>query len=153
MTLFNFSGRKILQINKNANVDFINMETGGPSRLQPALAPTPAPSKPISPPQSPTQPKTPTTPVKPVTTAKPVPVPVVPATQPPKPSQPQQPKPNQGLPTQMDLKPVQPGKPGGSTVTTPGPGNVKQLVTFYDSQGKASLIRPYSYSAAVKKGK
>ncbi|KOB74743.1 Uncharacterized protein OBRU01_08641 [Operophtera brumata] len=122
---------------------------GGGRGFQSAPAPTPAAARP---PQSPTQPKAPTTPVKPVTTAKPVPVPVVPATQPPKPSQPQQPKPNQGLPTQMDLKPVHPGKPGGSIVTTPGPGNVKQLVTFYDSHGKASVIRPYSYSDAVKKG-
>ncbi|CAG9581568.1 unnamed protein product [Danaus chrysippus] len=54
-------------------------------------------------------------------------------------------------PSQITPRPVYP-TPASKLITTPGPGSVKQLVTFYDSQGKASPIRPYSYSQAVKQG-
>ncbi|XP_045459239.1 alpha carbonic anhydrase 8-like [Melitaea cinxia] len=133
--------RKAVPINKNANIDFINMEAAvRPDNVRPTPVPVPiaGPSKPVAPvskpqpiPQPVPQPKSPS-----ATTAKPI----------------VQPKP---LPTQnptlITPKPVNP-VPVAQPISTPGPGNVKQLITFYDSQGKASPIRPYSYSQAVKQG-
>ncbi|XP_072942551.1 uncharacterized protein [Epargyreus clarus] len=133
-------------LDKNANLAFINMESGGmrpgaPPANQPA-APIPTPTKPAnSPPASPTKPGPPS----PVPTQKPV-VPVVPVTSAPAPK----PVPTT-QPPQIQPKPVNPA-PAASPITTPGPGSVKQLINFYDSQGKASPIRPYSYSQAVKQG-
>ncbi|KAM3967725.1 uncharacterized protein ACR2FA_011279 [Aphomia sociella] len=133
-------------IDKNANIAFINMEGGGGS--QPAIKPQPAaPNGPAVPPKSPTgsQPNKPgssNTPVqsatKPAapTTTKPV---VAPTPVPAKPT------------GQIKPVPVNPA-PVAKPITTPGPGTVKQLVTFYDSHGNASPIRPYSYSQAVKQG-
>ncbi|CAK1540080.1 unnamed protein product [Leptosia nina] len=114
-------------IDKNANIAFINMEAGGlGGKVQPTVpskAPIPNPPQPVTP--------------KPVaTTPKQAPVVPVPATNPP---------------NQIRPKPVNPS-PVANPITTPGPGSVKQLVNFYDSQGKASPIRPYSYSQAVKQG-
>ncbi|XP_049877834.1 uncharacterized protein LOC126375033 [Pectinophora gossypiella] len=150
--------RKIVPIDKNANLAFINMEGGGGARpptntrpaaiepmkpagpgpvpvpSKPGAAPAPAPIKPASPPASPTVAKPPT----------PTPKPAAPA---PAPAKPAQPTP----PTQIKPKPVNPA-PVANPITTPGPGSVKQLINFYDSQGKASPIRPYSYSQAVKQG-
>lgn len=97
------------------------------------VAPTPKPAVPANPPSPTLKPATPTT-------AKPV----VPATL-PSPAKPVQ------TPTQIKPVPVNP-KPVVNPITTPGPGTVKQLVNFYDSQGKASPIRPYSYSQSVKQG-
>ncbi|XP_045778597.1 alpha carbonic anhydrase 8-like [Maniola jurtina] len=125
-------------IDKNANVAFINMEGGGGIRPAPRNAspnPTPAPKLPEPPKQ---------TPAPQAATAKPVSPPVVkpnpaPAVQPPK------------TPNLITPKPVYP-TPAVNPITTPGPGSVKQLITFYDTQGKASPIRPFSYSQAVKQG-
>ncbi|KAI5635613.1 hypothetical protein NE865_11693 [Phthorimaea operculella] len=138
--------RKIVPpIDKNANLAFINMEAGGVGpRPAPAQAPKgqvvtmPTPAKPAAP--APAAPAKPSVPVSPQPTPKPVVVPV-----PAKPLPPTQ-------PPQIQPKPVNPA-PAAHPVSTPGPGSVKQLVNFYDSQGKASPIRPYSYSQAVKQGK
>ncbi|XP_047528114.1 alpha carbonic anhydrase 8-like [Vanessa atalanta] len=137
--LYSVECRKaIVPINKNANIDFINMEAGGvrpPNNIRPgtAQAPTQAPvpttAKPATPTPAP-QPKNPPPTVAPVAPAKPVPT---------------------QAPTLITPKPVNP-TPAAKPITTPGPGSVKQLITFYDSQGKASPIRPYSYSQAVKQG-
>ncbi|XP_053622094.1 uncharacterized protein LOC128681855 [Plodia interpunctella] len=123
-------------VDKNANLAFINMEGGGGTRPpvnQPQQPPS-SPAKPPSPtnvqprPVSPTQP-----PVKPiVTVVAPTPAPT--------------PKPTPAVKPQV--KP----QANPTPLTTPGPGTVKQLVNFYDSQGKGSPIRPYSYSQAVKQG-
>lgn len=93
----------------------------------------------------------------PAPTQKPQPVPG-PLPMVPSPQQPSQKPmtPNVGpAPTQapqlITPKPVNP-TPASKPITTPGPGSVKSLVNFYDSQGKASPIRPYSYSQAVKQG-
>ncbi|CAH2102435.1 unnamed protein product [Euphydryas editha] len=136
--------KAVVPINKNANIDFINMEAGmKPSnnvRPTPIPVPNVAPVKPVVPvpqpipqpvPQPASQPKSP-----PATTAKPLVQP--------------KPAPTQA-PTLITPKPVYPA-PVAKPITTPGPGSVKQLITFYDSQGKASPIRPYTYSQAVKQG-
>lgn len=153
-----FSGRKLVQINKSANVDFINMESGGvrPAPARPANgpgavntvpgSPTPAPAKAPAPktpePAAPQSPKSPV-PTAPQSSKTPVVTPIVQEL-------PTQSKPQ---PNQPDLKPVsKPASGPSGGVTTPGYGKVKDLVTFYDSQGKASPIRPYSYSQAVKQG-
>lgn len=125
------------------NVDFINMESGG-VRQQPAVVPPKQPAP--APASSPKQPTPAAAPVVPAPTAKPptpvpAPKPVVPQPAPSKPAQPAQIKP----------VPVNPA-PVNNPITTPGPGSVKALINFYDSQGKASPIRPYSYSQAVKQG-
>ncbi|XP_068626772.1 uncharacterized protein [Battus philenor] len=127
-------------IDKNANLAFINMETGGmragansrPVNVNPAPANPVPTSKPTAVPQPPTtqKPAAQTT-IKAVPTAKP--------------AQPTQ------APHQIKPVPVNPS-PVANPITTPGPGSVKQLINFYDSQGKASPIRPYSYSQAVKQG-
>lgn len=112
------------------------MEGGGGSRPAPTQ-----PAKPVA--TSPANPPSPVITPKPVTTAPVKPTPAAVATT-YKPSyvpvKPQQP---------TSVKPVQPYP---APITTPGPGSVKQLVNFYDSQGKGSVIRPYSYSQAVKQG-
>ncbi|CAH0727363.1 unnamed protein product, partial [Brenthis ino] len=122
-------------INKNANIDFINMEGGGVKPPQNNNRPAPGPA-PVQKPQ-------------PV----PGPLPMVPSPQQPsqKPTAPNvAPTPTQA-PHLITPKPVNP-TPASKLITTPGPGSVKSLVNFYDSQGKASPIRPYSYSQAVKQG-
>ncbi|XP_047509933.1 extensin-like [Pieris napi] len=121
-------------IDKNANIAFINMEAGGVGPGSKKVQPTPAPSKAPVPPTPAPQPVT--TYKSAPTTVKQAPIPAVPATNPP---------------VQIRPKPVNPS-PVVNPITTPGPGTVKQLVNFYDSQGKASPIRPYSYSQAVKQG-
>ncbi|CAG4978456.1 unnamed protein product [Parnassius apollo] len=138
--------RKVLApIDKNVNLAFINMEAGGMragSNMRPAnanqvpapAAPTPTPvPKPIN---VVPEPKPTLKPVAPTT------IKAVPAAKPVQPT----PAPNQIKPVPVNPSPV--AKP----ITTPGPGSVKQLINFYDSQGKASPIRPYSYSQAVKQG-
>ncbi|XP_050353644.1 translation initiation factor IF-2-like [Nymphalis io] len=133
--------KAIVPINKNANIDFINMEAGGvrpPNNIRPgtaqapAQAPVPTTVKPAAPAPAPApQPKNPTpTTVAPVASPKQLPT---------------------QAPTLITPKPVNP-TPAAKPITTPGPGSVKQLITFYDSQGKASPIRPYTYSQAVKQG-
>ncbi|RVE40221.1 hypothetical protein evm_015129 [Chilo suppressalis] len=144
-------------IDKNANIAFINMEGGAgvrpgskpvapapqapaaapvkpPTHAQPALTPTPKPATPqaVQPP-SPVKP-VPPQPMQPSSPVKPVPSPVKPQT-----------------PNQIKPVPVYPA-PVANPITTPGPGSVKQLINFYDAQGKGSPIRPYSYSQAVKQG-
>ncbi|CAG4990043.1 unnamed protein product [Colias eurytheme] len=124
-------------IDKNANIAFINMEAGGapPPNINRAPSPQKSPS-PVVPAPQPAAPS-PTT-AKPMTPSiQQAPIPTTPA---PRPS-----------PNQIKPKPVNPS-PAAKPITTPGPGTVKQLVNFYDSQGKASPIRPYSYSQAVKQG-
>ncbi|XP_063395728.1 uncharacterized protein LOC134680543 [Cydia fagiglandana] len=133
---------------KHANVDFINMEGGG-------IKPAPRPGGVATP------------------ASKPQPVPAVqPASTPvPKPAQ-AQPAPTTGKPAPVvTTKPAQPAvtpaqpkttnqikpapinpSPVANPITTPGPGSVKDLVNFYNSQGKGSPIRPYSYSQSVKQG-
>ena len=129
-------------IDKNANVDFINMESGGAKyggNARPGQIPAQGPTVPVP--------------------AGPAPVPVGPV---PTVSKPQTPKP---VVTPITAKPIVPNQPpnqikpvpvnptpAAHPITTPGPGSVKQLVTFYDSQGKGSPIRPYTYSQAVKQG-
>ncbi|XP_004930141.1 uncharacterized protein LOC101739838 [Bombyx mori] len=126
--------RKIYKpIDKNANIDFINMEAGGarpvgkptdkPLAKPPVVQPAPTPVPPAQ--------------IKPVVTAL---TPVA-----PKPVHPTLP------PNQIKPVPVYP-TPATRLITTPGPGSVQQLVTFYNSQGKGSVIKPYSYSDAVKQG-
>ncbi|KAG6458706.1 hypothetical protein O3G_MSEX011019 [Manduca sexta] len=135
--------RKVYKpIDKNANIDFINMETGGYGRGPAAtpVAPAPARPSPVQPAPAPA-PKSPTPTLKPVVVTPPVPGPA-----PAKP-QPAQPTP----PNQIKPIPVNP-TPAAHPITTPGPGSVKHLINFYDSQGKGSPIRPYSYSQAVKQG-
>lgn len=108
------------------------------------------------------EPPKPVVPVAPVPTTKsPVPAPAAKPTVPPSlnpaptgkpsvllPQKPGQPAQSPGL-----IKPV-PVNPSPVTnpATTPGPGSVKSLINYYDSQGKGSPIRPYSYSQAVKQG-
>lgn len=110
---------------------------GPPTTLKPVLPPSaPVPNQqPIVPKPSPAH--------QPVsqTSSKPLPSPsVLPST----------PTSNQA-PHIITPKPVNPA-PVSNPITTPGPGSVKSLINFYDSQGKASPIRPYSYSQAVKQG-
>ncbi|XP_038207684.1 vegetative cell wall protein gp1-like [Zerene cesonia] len=125
-------------IDKNANIAFINMEAGGgppPNSNRTPPSPQKSPSPVVSAPQ-PTPPSPTTTkPVSPSIQQAPVPATLAPSP----------------LPNQIKPKPVNPS-PAVKPITTPGPGTVKQLVNFYDSQGKASPIRPYSYSQAVKQG-
>ncbi|XP_063549186.1 uncharacterized protein LOC134756282 [Cydia strobilella] len=136
-------------LDKHANVDFINMEGGGikpaprpggvataPSKPQPVVQPaTTAQQAPVPKPAQAPQPVLTTG--KPAVTTKPAQPAVTPA----------QPKtPNQMKPVAVNPSPV------ANPITTPGPGNVKDLVNFYNSQGKGSPIRPYSYSQAVKQG-
>ncbi|XP_041975328.1 alpha carbonic anhydrase 8-like [Aricia agestis] len=124
--------RKVLPIDKSANTAFINMEAGGVRAPNPAPAPVkPQPVQPA--PSSPQTQHTPSTP-KPVPKQEPTPT-----------------VPHKPTPPQIPPKPVNPPQPA-NPITTPGPGSVKQLITFYDSQGKASPIRPYTYSQAVKQG-
>ncbi|XP_026758760.2 uncharacterized protein LOC113518173 [Galleria mellonella] len=135
-------------VDKNANIAFINMEGGG--GVRPAAKPQPAapPSGPAAPPaKTPVQ----TLPAQPGGTNTPVQTTVKPAvpsatTKPPSPA----PAPSKST-GQITPVPVNP-TPASKPISTPGPGTVKQLVNFYDSQGKASPIRPYSYSQAVKQG-
>ncbi|XP_013134821.1 PREDICTED: vegetative cell wall protein gp1-like [Papilio polytes] len=118
-------------IDKNANLAFINMESGG---MRPGQRPAnPAPAVPAPTPANVTPKPTPA-PVP--TTIKAVPAKPIQTTQ---------------APPQIKPVPVYPS-PAGKPVTTPGPGSVQHLINFYDSQGKASVIRPYSYSQAVKQG-
>ncbi|OWR46614.1 hypothetical protein KGM_215788 [Danaus plexippus plexippus] len=129
-------------IDKNANLAFINMESGGmrpPNNARPALSPSPPPAA-TQAPKAPLPVQTTPQPIKPVVSQ-----PVKPANATVKPSQ------ESKSPSQITPRPVYP-TPASKLITTPGPGSVKQLVTFYDSQGKASPIRPYSYSQAVKQG-
>ncbi|XP_061708953.1 uncharacterized protein LOC133519076 [Cydia pomonella] len=137
-------------LDKHANVDFINMEGGG---IKPAPRPggvaTP-PSKPpvVQPAQTPQQasvPKPAQIPQPAPTTGKPAPAVTIKPAQPA--VTPAQPK----TPNQIKPVPVNPS-PVANPITTPGPGSVKDLVNFYNSQGKGSQIRPYSYSQAVKQG-
>lgn len=111
------------------------MEAGGfgagTKKVQPAPGPTKAPVYSLQTPSP-----QPVTPPKPAPTTQKPPIQAVPAT---------------NSPAQVKPKPVNPS-PVATPITTPGPGTVKQLVNFYDSQGKASPIRPYSYSQAVKQG-
>ncbi|XP_026739398.1 predicted GPI-anchored protein 58 [Trichoplusia ni] len=138
-----------LSINKHANMDFINMEIGGGRRpvLQmfqaPALEPAPKPVQGPAPTPAPAAPA-PTTkaPVQ-ASTANPAVTP-----QPAKPVQPMQPTPSPALIKPVPVNPA----PVANTNTTTGPGSVKSLVNFYNAQGNSSLIRPYSYSQAVKQG-
>ncbi|XP_013194184.2 uncharacterized protein LOC106137816 [Amyelois transitella] len=140
-------------IDKNANLAFINMEGGGGAR--PPSNQKPAVSSNQQPPLSSNQQPPPSSPGKPSSPTKVNPPQVSPTQPPAKPivtmvaPTPAKPQPHVN-PTPAPVKP-NPVKPG-SPVTTPGPGSVKQLVNFYDSQGKASVIRPYSYSQAVKQG-
>lgn len=153
--LFKISGRKIYApVDKNANTAFINMEGGTgktgnsqptpakpvqqpPSPGKPQQGPSPNAGKPQQPPQKPEA-----APTKPV---QPVPITVKPSQLvTPQPQVPQTPKSNAG-PSKVPSRPT-------PSASTPGPGSVKQLVNFYDSQGKHSVIRPYSYSEAVNKG-
>lgn len=116
-------------LDKTANVAFINMEGGGLAKPQvkPNVAPTPKPAAPVQPaPAKPAQPQPTTKPQAAVAPTKP-----------------------QHTVTPVPLHPTPATKP----LSTPGPGSVKQLVNFYDSQGKGSVIRPYSYAEAVKKNK
>ncbi|XP_021194007.3 uncharacterized protein LOC110378899 [Helicoverpa armigera] len=134
--------RKIVPINKHANIDFINMESGGMRPAAPAVQPPKQPvpqAVPSQPAPAPVAPA-PAKPQTPVPAAKPVPVPV-----------PTPPKPAQPTPAQIKPVPVNP-PPASNPITTPGPGSVKSLINFYDSRGNASPIRPYSYSQAVKQG-
>lgn len=127
------------------------MESGGaapPNKPAAAPAPIPITAKPVVPQQPvvPAQPvnQKPSTPNQPQVPQKPqYPTPLKPAAPPAKPAV---------IPTPITPKPVNPA-PVSNPITTPGPGSVKQLINFYDSQGKASAIRPYSYSQAVKQGK
>lgn len=149
-----FTGKKTYApLDKNANVAFINMEAGGirPTPRPSFPTPTPAAAKPNNQPapvKAPSQPA-PTIAPKPIPTLAPKPAQPVhsttvkpaPVVTPPRPLSPSQIKP----------VPVNPA-PAGSPTTTPGPGSVKDLVNFYNSQGKGSPIRPYSYSQAVKQG-
>lgn len=142
-------GRKIVAINKHANIDFINMESGGMRQPlpKPVQAPVPGPApKPV---QGPAPAPAPAAPV-PTTKAPvqtPAPKPAV-AQQTAKPVQPMQPS---SSPTLIKPVPVNPA-PVANPITTPGPGSVKSLVNFYNAQGKGSPIRPYTYSQAVKQG-
>ncbi|KAJ0182468.1 hypothetical protein K1T71_001837 [Dendrolimus kikuchii] len=147
--------RKVYQpLDKNANLDFINMESGGARRgpNQQSVV-QPQPKTPSGPPQPSNQPAPgqASNPSQPTATApKPVAVPsqttlkpqITPQTTPASKSQ---------APNQIKPVPVNP-TPATNPITTPGYGTVKQLVNFYDSQGKGSPIRPYSYSQAVKQG-
>nr|ABK24783.1 unknown [Picea sitchensis] len=136
-------------IDKNANVAFINMEGGG-------IRPAPRPGVPTAAPAS--QPAPIKAPSQPAPTLAPKPTPT---TQTPKPAQPAHPTtfkpgpvvtpPRPISPIQIKPVPVNP-MPAANPITTPGPGSVKDLVNFYNSQGKASPIRPHSYSQAVKQG-
>lgn len=149
-----FTGRKTYPpIDKNANLAFINME-GGQGGVRPGSQPQ-VPQVPVVKPVNVPVNLPPT--VKPavVTTSKPatptatvpkLPTPQVPNYPTPPPSQSKPQTPNQIKPVPVNPAPV------ATPVSTPGPGSVKQLVNFYDSQGKASPIRPYSYSQAVKQG-
>ncbi|CAH2240709.1 jg13947 [Pararge aegeria aegeria] len=122
-------------IDKNANVAFINMEGGGIRPAPRNISPNPTTAPKIPDTAKPIQTPQPAAPVAPPA-VKPAAAPTV---QPPK------------TPSLITPKPVYP-TPAVNPITTPGPGSVKQLVTFYNSQGKASPIRPYSYSQAVKQG-
>ncbi|CAG9796539.1 unnamed protein product [Diatraea saccharalis] len=144
-------------IDKNANLAFINMEGGG--GVKPGSRPVaPAPQAPVTPAKSPTTDNKPTVVVpvqKPgspqvVLPQKPTSPQVISPPSPVKPTSPPVAKPAQ-TPNQIKPVPVNPA-PVSNPITTPGPGSVKQLINFYDSQGKASPIRPYSYSQAVKQG-
>lgn len=142
------AGRKVYTpLDKNANLAFINMESGGaaPPNKPAAPAPIPITVKPV--PAQPVNQKPSTIispkPLVPQTPQNPTPAPLKPAAPPAKPV---------SIPTPITPKPVNPA-PVNNPITTPGPGSVKQLINFYDSQGKASPIRPYSYSQAVKQGK
>ncbi|CAH2050511.1 unnamed protein product, partial [Iphiclides podalirius] len=120
-------------IDKNVNLAFINMEAGGVPANKPANArPAPVASSATTLPPK----------IVPTLTPAPTTSKAAPATTPTQPTP---------LPKQIKPVPVNPS-PAANPITTPGPGSVKQLITFYDSQGKASLIRPYSYSQAVKQG-
>ncbi|XP_045540034.1 alpha carbonic anhydrase 8 [Papilio machaon] len=126
--------RKVYQpFDKNANLAFINMEAGGVNPGQRPANPAPAIPAPKSAPAN--------VPPKPTATV-PTTIKAVPAAKPIQTTQ---------APTQVKPVPVYP-TPATKPVTTPGPGSVKHLINFYDSQGKASVIRPYSYSQAVKQG-
>ncbi|XP_059050972.1 uncharacterized protein LOC131845850 [Achroia grisella] len=133
-------------VDKNANIAFINMEGGGGSKPSGKQQPTVPSSGPAAPPaKSPVPSQHGGTNTAPQTTIKPA---VPPVTTKPLSS----PTPTPIKPSgQIKPVPVNP-KPVVNPITTPGPGTVKQLVNFYDSQGKASPIRPYSYSQAVKQG-
>ncbi|CAG9137199.1 unnamed protein product [Plutella xylostella] len=156
--------RKSLQpLSKHANIDFINMEAGGgPRPANPAVKPAPVPAVnpavkpapvPATNPAVTPAPKVNPAPVKPAVVATPAPVkPAVVATPAPvKPAVVATPAP---VPVQPKVSPARPSEPFPPLPArpTPGPGSVKQLVNFYDSQGKASVIRPYNYSQAVKQG-
>lgn len=126
------------------------MEGGGVRPAQNNNRPLPSQAttlKPVVPPSAPVPSQKPVAP-------QPGPSPI-PAIQPaPKPSPsnvlPSSPS-SKPTPNLITPKPVNPA-PVSNPITTPGPGSVKSLVHFYDSQGKASPIRPYSYSQAVKQG-
>ncbi|CAB3240817.1 unnamed protein product [Arctia plantaginis] len=132
-------------INKNANVDFINMESGG-VRGKPAVFEPPKPAVPVAPVPT-TKPPVAAPAAKPAVPPSVTPAPVgkPSATLPQNPRQPAQ------SPGQIKPIPVNPS-PVANPATTPGPGSVKSLINYYDSQGKGSPIRPYSYSQAVKQG-
>lgn len=154
-------------LDKNANIAFINREGGGaPKPAAPGSSNNQQPQTQLNQPVKPSQPSQPAKILPPnsgaTTSPPPKPIQAIPTTvkpvqpsqpnpiQPPKPVQPSPSKSNQSSPTKSN----QPSPTGGNIgATTPGPGSVKQLVAFYDSQGKASPIRPYSYSQAVKQGK
>lgn len=141
--IFSIPGRKAyVPLDKNANLAFINMESGGvaPPNKPAAPAPVPITMKPV--PAQPVNQK-PSTPILPTPQIPQTPAPLKPVPPPAKPV---------SIPTAITPKPVNPA-PVNNPTTTPGPGSVKQLINFYDSQGKASPIRPYSYSQAVKQGK
>lgn len=123
------------------------MESGGgaPPNKPAAPAPIPITAKPVVPAQPAKQKPIEPVPMKPEVPHNPqtpTPAPLKPATPPAKPV---------SIPTPITPKPVNPA-PVNNPITTPGPSSVKQLINFYDSQGKASPIRPYSYSQAVKQG-
>lgn len=124
------------------------MESGGvaPPNKPTAPAPIPITAKPVVPAQPVNQKPNAPIPMKPQVPQSPqtpTPAPLKPVAPPAKPV---------SIPTPITPKPVNPA-PANNPITTPGPGSVKQLINFYDSQGKASPIRPYSYSQAVKQGK
>nr|NP_001298962.1 uncharacterized protein LOC106124094 [Papilio xuthus]BAM18542.1 unknown unsecreted protein [Papilio xuthus] len=108
------------------------MESGGVRAGQRPVNPAPAVPAPTSVPANGPKP----------TPAVPTTIKAVPAAKPIQTTQ---------APTQVKPVPVYP-TPATNPVTTPGPGSVQHLINFYDSQGKASVIRPYSYSQAVKQG-